>query len=124
MYLSCKMLTSLMYGYFIVVSVWCRGEVLRVYSDQGEVKVRGLDYAYRAIHRWTSLRSLPKYALAYPVQVSSPNDTDTTTSYRWSRGADKAVDPRSFFADPDPAVFLNAYPDPVDFSMTIRIHLF
>ena len=27
-------------------------------------------------------------------------------------GQSRAMDPRSFFADPDPAVFLNADPDP------------
>ena len=30
------------------------------------------------------------------------------------------MDPHSFFADPDPALFLNADPDPAAFSM--RIH--
>ena len=35
--------------------------------------------------------------------------------------ATRAVDSHSFFADPDPAVFLNAYPDPAAFKMRIRI---
>ena len=34
-----------------------------------------------------------------------------------------AVDPHSFFADPDPAVFLNADPDPAALKMRIRIQL-
>ena len=29
-----------------------------------------------------------------------------------TNGLARAVDPHSFFADPDPAVFLNADPDP------------
>ena len=35
----------------------------------------------------------------------------------------RAVDPHSFFADPDPAVFLNADPDTAAFQMLIRIQL-
>ena len=33
------------------------------------------------------------------------------------------MDPDSFFADPDPAVLLNANPDPAAFLMRIRIQL-
>ena len=33
----------------------------------------------------------------------------------------RAVDPHSFFADPDPAVFLKADPDPAAFKIRIRI---
>ena len=33
----------------------------------------------------------------------------------------RAVDPHSFFSDPDPAVFLNADPDPAASKMKIRI---
>ena len=35
----------------------------------------------------------------------------------------RAVNPFSFFADPDPAVFLTAGPDPAAFLMRIRIKL-
>ena len=35
----------------------------------------------------------------------------------------EAVDPQSFFADPDPAVILNADLDWADFLMRIRIQL-
>ena len=35
----------------------------------------------------------------------------------------RAVDPHSFFADPDPDVFLNADPDPGALLMRIRIQL-
>ena len=35
----------------------------------------------------------------------------------------RPVDPHSFFADPDPAVFLNADLDPAAFLMWIRIEL-
>ena len=38
-------------------------------------------------------------------------------------GASRAVDPHSFFADPDPAVFLKADPDKSAFKMWIRIQL-
>ena len=31
------------------------------------------------------------------------------------------MDPHSFFADPDPTVFMNADPDPAAFEMQIRI---
>ena len=34
----------------------------------------------------------------------------------------RAVDPHSFFTDPDPAVLLNADLDPAAFKMRIRIH--
>ena len=33
------------------------------------------------------------------------------------------MDPQSFFADPDPAVFLNADPDPLALIIRIRIQL-
>ena len=35
----------------------------------------------------------------------------------------RAVDPHLFFANTDPAVFLNADPDPVSFKMRIQIQL-
>ena len=35
----------------------------------------------------------------------------------------RAVDPHTFFADPDPAVLLNADPDPAAFLMRIRVQL-
>ena len=35
----------------------------------------------------------------------------------------RAVDPHSFFADQDPAFFLNADPDPAALKMRIRIQL-
>ena len=35
----------------------------------------------------------------------------------------RAVDPHSFFADPDPTVFLDADPDPAACLMRIRIQL-
>ena len=35
----------------------------------------------------------------------------------------RAVDPQSFFADPDPAVLLNADPDPSAFVMRIQIRI-
>ena len=35
----------------------------------------------------------------------------------------RAVDPHSFLADPDPAFFLNADPDPAALKMWIRIQL-
>ena len=34
------------------------------------------------------------------------------------------MDPHSFFADPDPAVFINADPDPAVFLMRVQIQLF
>ena len=40
-------------------------------------------------------------------------------SISWAR----VVDPHSFFADPDPAVFLNVDPDPAAFFWRIRIQL-
>ena len=36
----------------------------------------------------------------------------STQQYYEQRNKSKAVDPHSFFADPDPAIFLNADPDP------------
>ena len=35
----------------------------------------------------------------------------------------RAVDPHSFVADPDPAVFLNVDPDPAALKMRIKIQL-
>ena len=43
--------------------------------------------------------------------------------HRIIRPFSRAVDPHSFFADPDPAVCLNAQPDPAAFSMRIWIQL-
>ncbi len=40
-----------------------------MYEARGEVKVRGLDYAHRAILKWTHLRSLPLDAGLYPMKV-------------------------------------------------------
>ena len=47
-----------------------------------------------------------------------PNPTKSNDRYLWTRirqkpqVTDRAVDPHSFYADPDPAVLLNADPDP------------
>ena len=43
----------------------------------------------------------PRYLKEWLNLTSPLNDKDT-----------RAVDPHSFYADPDPAVFLNADPDP------------
>jgi len=47
-----------------------RAEVVKVYKEEGEVKVRGLDYSFRAVLKWSSLRRLPMDAAAFPIQVT------------------------------------------------------
>jgi hypothetical protein len=44
--------------------------VVKVYKEEGEVKVRGLDYSFRAVLKWSSLRRLPMDAAAFPIQVT------------------------------------------------------
>ena len=42
-------------------------------------------------------------------------NADTCGSGSTALVQSRAVDPQTFFADPDPAVFLNADPNPADF---------
>jgi hypothetical protein len=43
--------------------------VVKVYGERAEVKVRGLDYTFRAVLKWSNLRHLPTDAAGFPLQV-------------------------------------------------------